>query len=74
MKKKLSELTIGEIGIVKQIPKQMISYVSGMGLRVNKPVKLASKQPMKGPVTLTVDNSSISLGRKLAEQIIIEVN
>jgi Fe2+ transport system protein FeoA len=74
MKKKLSDLTIGEIGIVKQIPKQMLSSVSGMGLRVNKPVKLASKQPMNGPVTLTVDNSSISIGRKLAEQIIIEVN
>lgn len=73
MKKKLSDLQLGEKGIIKTIPKELLAQVSGMGLRVNKPVELSSKQPMKGPITFTIGNSSISLGRMLADQIIIEV-
>jgi len=73
MEKKLSDLQLGEKAIIKHIPQSLLSHVSGMGLRVNKPVELSSKQPMKGPITFTIGNSSISLGRTLADQITIEV-
>jgi Fe2+ transport system protein FeoA len=73
MEKKLSDLQLGEKAIVKHIPQSLLSHVSGMGLRVNKPVELSSKQPMNGPVTFIIGTSSISLGRTLADQITIEV-
>lgn len=73
MEKKLSDMKFGERGIVKKIPGDLRNYVTGMGLRLNKPVEISSKQPMKGPVVVSVGNSSISLGRNLAEKIIVEV-
>jgi ferrous iron transport protein A len=73
MEKKLSQMKFGENGIVKKIPADIRSYVTGMGLRLNKPVEVSSKQPLKGPVVVSVGNSSISIGRNLAEKIIIEV-
>jgi Fe2+ transport system protein FeoA len=74
MQKKLSEMKFGEKGIVKQIPEDLRNYVTGMGLRLNRPVEITSKQPMKGPVVVSIGNSSISLGRNHAEKIIVEVS
>ena len=73
MEKKLSEMKIDEQGIVKKIPDDLRNYVTGMGLRLNKPVEITSKQPMNGPIVVNVGNSSISLGRNLSEKIIVEV-
>ena len=73
MEKKLSEMKFGEEGIVKKIPDELRNYVTGMGFRLNKPVKISSKQPMKGPVVVMVGNNSISLGRQHAKKIIVEV-
>ena len=73
MEKKLSEMKIDEQGIVKKIPEDLRNYVTGMGLRLNKPVEITSKQPMNGPIVVNVGNSSISLGRNLSEKIIVEV-
>jgi Fe2+ transport system protein FeoA len=73
MEKKLSQMKFGEKGIVKKIPDDIRNYVSGMGLRLNKPVVICSKQPLKGPVVVASGNSSISIGRNLAEKIFVEV-
>lgn len=73
MEKKLSEMKFGEKGIVKKIPADLLSYVTGMGLRLNKSVEISSKQPLKGPVVVSVGNSSISIGRNHAEKIVVEV-
>jgi ferrous iron transport protein A len=73
MEKKLSEMKFGENGFVKKIPENIRNYITGMGLRLNKPVEISSKQPLKGPVVVSVGNSSISIGRNLADKIIIEV-
>ena len=73
MEKRLSEMKFGEKGVVKTIPSDLRSHVTGMGIRLNKPIEISSKQPMKGPVVVNAGNSSISLGRKIAEKIIVEV-
>jgi len=73
MEKKLSEMKFGEQGVVKKIPEDLRNYVTGMGLRLNKPVEISSKQPMKGPIVITVGNNSISIGRNHAEKILVEV-
>lgn len=73
MEKKLSEMKYGEQGIVKSIKGDLRNKVAGMGIRVNKRIRMATKQPIKGPVVVTVDKSNISLGLGIAENIIVEV-
>ena len=73
MRKKLSEMGYGEEGIVKSIEGNLRNKVAGMGIRVGKKLKMATKQPIKGPVVVTVDQSSISLGLGIADRIIVEV-
>ena len=73
MRKKLSEMVYGEEGIVKSIEVNLRNKVAGMGIRVGKKLKMATKQPIKGPVVVTVDQSSISLGLGIADKIIVEV-
>lgn len=73
MEKKLSELKYGERGIVKSIKGDLRNKIAGMGIRVNKRIRMATKQPIKGPVVITVDESNISLGLGIAENITIEV-
>ena len=73
MEKKLSEMKYGKQGIVKSIKGDLRNKVAGMGIRVNKRIRMATKQPIKGPVVITVDESNISLGLGIAENITIEV-
>ncbi|MEA3457718.1 MAG: FeoA family protein [Candidatus Thermoplasmatota archaeon] len=73
MEKKLSEMKYGTQGIVRSIKGDLGNKVAGMGIRVNKRIRMATKQPIKGPVVVTVDESNISLGLGIAENIIVEV-
>jgi ferrous iron transport protein A len=73
MKKKLSEMGYEEEGIVKSIEEDLRKKVAGMGIRVGKKLKMQTKQPIKGPVVVTVDEASTSLGLGVADKIIMEV-
>ncbi|RLG69682.1 MAG: ferrous iron transport protein A [Methanobacteriota archaeon] len=73
MRKKLSEMDYGEEGTVKSIEGNLRNKVAGMGIRVGRKLKMATKQPIKGPVVVTVDQYSISLGLGIADKIIVEV-
>ncbi len=73
MRKKLSEMGCGEEGLVKSIEGNLQNKVAGMGVRVGKKIKMATKQPIRGPLVVTVDNYSISLGMGIANKIIVEV-
>ncbi|RLG25950.1 ferrous iron transport protein A [Methanosarcinales archaeon] len=73
MEKRLSELNFDEEGAVKEIDESLVRQVAGMGVRIGKNIKMATKQPMKGPVVVEVDKSVISLGRSTAEKIVVEV-
>jgi len=73
MRKKLSEMNYGEEGIVKSIEESLRNKVAGMGIRVGTKLKMATKQPIKGPVVVTIDRYSISLGLGIADKIIVEV-
>jgi ferrous iron transport protein A len=44
-----------------------------MGIRVGKKLKMITKQPIKGPVVVVVDEANTSLGLGIADKIIIEV-
>jgi len=44
-----------------------------MGIREGKKLRMATKQPIKGPVVVEVDKSFTSLGLRLADKIFVEV-
>lgn len=73
MEKKLSEMKYGEEGMVKRIEGRLKEQIAGMGIRKGKEIKMMTKQPIKGPVVVTVDRSNTSIGLGLADKIIVEV-
>jgi ferrous iron transport protein A len=73
VKKKLSEMGYEEEGIVKSIEEDLRKKVAGMGIRVGKKLKMQTKQPIKGPVVVRVDEANTSLGLGMADKIIMEV-
>ncbi len=73
MEKKLSEMGYGEEGVVNRIEEDLKKQVAGMGIRVGKKIKMATKQPIKGPVVVTVDEATTSLGLGIADKIVVEV-
>ena len=73
MEKKLSEMDFDEEGTVKEIEENLRKQVAGMGIRAGKKVRMATKQPIKGPVVVEVDKSLTSLGLGIAEKITVEV-
>jgi ferrous iron transport protein A len=73
MKKKLSEMDYGEQGIVTEIEKGLQKRVAGMGIRVGKNLRMVTKQPIKGPFDVVVDEAETSLGLDMAGKIVVEV-
>ena len=62
-----------EEGTVTDIEGTLRKKVAGMGIRAGKSVKMITKQPVKGPVVVVVDEANTSLGLNLAERIIVEM-
>ena len=73
MEKKLSEMDFDEEGTIKEIEENLKKQVAGMGIREGKKVRMATKQPIKGPVVVEVDKSLTSIGLGIAEKIVVEV-
>ncbi len=73
MKKKLSDMDYDETGTVTDIDGDLRKRVAGMGIRVDKRLRMITKQPIKGPVDVIVDEAETSLGLELAERITVEV-
>jgi ferrous iron transport protein A len=73
MEKKLSEMDFDEEGTVKEIAEDLREQIAGMGIREGKNIRMATKQPIKGPVVVEVDKSFTSLGLGVAEKIVVEV-
>ena len=73
MEKKLSEMKYEEEGTVTDIEETLRKKVAGMGIRVGKKLRMVTKQPIKGPVVVVVDEANTSLGLDVAERIIVEI-
>ncbi|MEF8917439.1 MAG: FeoA family protein [Candidatus Bipolaricaulota bacterium] len=72
--KKLSELDYGEKGVIKKINRSLKDQLLGRGIREGKTIRMDTKQPINGPVVITIDTSTTSLGLNLAKDIFVEVN
>ncbi len=73
MKKRLSELSCGESGFIIDIAEDIKQKIAGMGVRVGKELKVISKQPLKGPIVVMIDESKTSLSQKIADKIAVEI-
>ena len=62
-----------EEGTVTDIEETLRKKVAGMGIRVGKKLRMVTKQPIKGPVVVVVDEANTSLGLDVAERIIVEI-
>jgi ferrous iron transport protein A len=43
-----------------------------MGMREGQEIKIVSKQPFRGPITIKVCGSQMTLGRGMARKILVE--
>ena len=43
-----------------------------MGIREGQPIMIVSRQPFGGPLTVTVGNCQMTLGRGMAQRITVE--
>jgi len=44
-----------------------------MGVREGQIIKVVSRQPFRGPYTIAIGNSNITIGRGMANKIAVEV-
>ena len=44
-----------------------------MGIREERLIRIISKQPLFGPITVAVSSNQITLGRGMAHKVIVEV-
>lgn len=63
----------GEKGVIKKINQSLKDQVRGRGIREGKTIRMDTKQPINGPVVITIDRSTTSLGFNLAKEISVEV-
>ena len=74
MEKKLSQMKYEEKGRIKKIDQSLKARIAGMGIREGKEIKMMTKQPMKGPLVVSVNRANSSIGLGLADKIIVEVD
>ncbi|MFP4507446.1 MAG: ferrous iron transport protein A [Candidatus Acetothermia bacterium] len=72
--KKLSELEYGQKGRIREIERGLKRRLVCRGVRVGKEIRMDTKQPINGPVVVTIGKSTTSLGLNLAKRITVEVN
>ena len=75
MKKQLSQLSIDEIGRIYEINGGFgfQRKLNTMGIRRNQVIRIISKQPFRGPITVKVCGCMMTIGQGMAQKIIVEV-
>ena len=72
--RKLPELKYGEEGLIKKIERDLRNQLVGRGIREGKKIRMDTKQPINGPVVVTIGKATTALGLNLANKIVVEVN
>ncbi len=73
VERKLSEMDYDQKGVIVRIQGGLRQQIAGMGIREGKRIKMLTRQPIRGPVVVTVDRTTTSLGLGLADTIIVQV-
>ena len=72
---KLSELKTNEKGVIISVfeeNSEMLQYLGNLGLYPEIEVKVKSVAPFGGPILIRVTGSEISVGKELAEKIMVQ--
>ncbi|CAG0977844.1 partial Iron-dependent repressor IdeR, partial [Methanosarcinales archaeon] len=72
---KLSELKANEKGVIISVfeeNSEMLQYMGSLGLYPEIEVKIKSVAPFGGPILIKVTGSEISVGKELAEKIMVQ--
>jgi len=72
MPKRLSEMEFGTTGTVMEI-RASSRQINALGIRVGKELRMITKQPIRGPVVVTVREVGVAMGLELASEIIMDV-
>jgi DtxR family Mn-dependent transcriptional regulator len=62
---------VAEVAIPGATDRDVVSFLSELGIRPGVEVQLKEKHPFEGPLTLTVDGRERTLGNRLAREIYI---
>ena len=73
MERKLSDMNYDQMGVVTRIQGELRQQIAGLGIREGKKIKMLTRQPIKGPVVVTVDRTTTSIGLGLADMIVVQV-
>ncbi len=73
MQKRLSELEFSESGTVRDIFASR-HELNCLGVRVRKHLTMITRQPIKGPVVVAVDDMEVAMGLETARCVIVEVD
>jgi ferrous iron transport protein A len=73
--KPLTQLSLNEIGRVYDIQGgySFQRKLNTMGIRKDQGIKIMSKQPFRGPITIKVCGCMMTIGQGMAQKIIVEV-
>ena len=73
MERRLSDMNYDQMGVVMRIQGELRQQIAGLGIREGKKIKMLTRQPIKGPVVVTVDRTTTSIGLGLADMIVVQV-
>ena len=73
--KPLTQLSLNQIGRVYDIQGGygFQRKLNTMGIRKDQGIKIMSKQPFRGPITIKVCGCMMTIGQGMAQKIIVEV-
>ncbi len=74
MRKKLSDMKVGESGIVRKIGelKELKNRLIELGI-LNTPIKVVKKAPFNDPIAINLGNTTIALREEDAQKIEVEL-
>ena len=74
MRKKLSDMQVGESGIVRKIGelKELKNRLIELGI-LNTPIKVIKKSPFNDPIAINLGNTTIAIRSEDAKKIEIEL-
>lgn len=75
MEKPLAGMKEGEKGKVLRIDggQSLRRNLQSMGIHEGKIVTIHTRQPAGGPIVIKIDNMTLTLGRGMAQKILVEI-
>lgn len=73
--RRLSEIEVGETAVIQQVighSDELLRYLGERGLTPGVQVKVEALEPLEGPLTIVVDDTTRVIGRHVARNIVVD--